>query len=74
MSGDPFIIVEGGVVQNDPALPVLDFDVLAESPTRSDIGVAEEVEGLQDRMRPFADRIPDYWKAVTKWLAEFEAS
>lgn len=27
-SGDPYIICEGGVVQNDPALPVFDLDAL----------------------------------------------
>ena len=30
-SGDPYIICEGGVVQNDPALPVFDLDALDDS-------------------------------------------
>ncbi len=28
LTGDPYVLVEGGLVQNDPALPVLDLDFL----------------------------------------------
>lgn len=47
--GDPYIIVRGGVVENDPALPVLDLDVL-ESEVWDD-QTAEEVQALLARAR-----------------------
>ena len=41
--GDPYVIVRGGLVANDPALPVIDLDVLeADAPSAQDAEYARE--------------------------------
>lgn len=47
--GDPFVLVEGGLVQNDPELPVFDLDILkADFIDADDVQYARE---LADRAR-----------------------
>ncbi|MBN9605006.1 MAG: hypothetical protein J0G30_00130 [Actinomycetales bacterium] len=44
--GDPFVLVEGGLVQNDPELPVFDLDILkADFIDADDIQYARELSG-----------------------------
>lgn len=63
---DAFIIVEGGLVQNDPDLPVLDLDVLDAEFVDDD--TLDEVENLRDRARQAgAFRVAE--RAVA-WLRE----
>lgn len=40
-TNDDFVVVEGGMVQNDPALPVFDLDILG-----SDAGIPAEIDEL----------------------------
>lgn len=40
--GDPFILIEGGLVVNDPALPVFDIDVI----DRDKEDIRELIEGM----------------------------
>lgn len=48
---DPFIVISGGLVQNTPALPVFDLDLLdSDAP---DEGTFEEVGSLRDRVAAF---------------------
>lgn len=43
------VIIEGGLVQNDPEIPVLDLDVLDSWPRDRDKGAAEEVKWLRQQ-------------------------
>jgi len=56
VAGDPYVIVEGGLVQNTPALPVFDFDVL-KTDLRDDLS-AQEVAELKERVINLADELP----------------
>lgn len=45
---DPYVIVEGGLVQNNPSIPVYDFDVLRDDFVDAD--TFESVEALIERL------------------------
>lgn len=61
-AGDDFIIVDGGLVQNDPSLPVFDLDVLS-----SDVDAADEIANLYDRMSEHPNQ-----KGIAPWLRDVE--
>ena len=49
--GDPYVIVRGGLVTNDPALPVIDLDVLdSDAPFPEDAAYAREQASLARRL------------------------
>lgn len=69
IDGDPYIIIEGGLVQNDPALPVFDLDVLADE--FPDANTAQEIQSLRERA--LAEKLRDLQyiaDACERWLAE----
>lgn len=51
--GDDYVLVEGGLVSNDPALPVYDLDVLDSD--CSDEGIADELVWLYERILDHGD-------------------
>ena len=61
---DAFIIVEGGLVQNDPGLPVLDLDVLD-----TEFENQETVEEVEDLLRRATEVGATYVvERATSWL------
>ena len=70
---DGFVVVEGGLVQNDPSVPVFDLDVLD-----SDLPAAEvvgEVIDLHERMaaHPQKDAVDRWIGPVTEFIREHGA-
>lgn len=64
--GDPYVIVEGGLVQNDPLLPVFDLDILKTSfITDDDILYARE---LADRARAYG--LTDLAARIDRFLGD----
>lgn len=64
--GDPYVIVDGGLVQNDPLLPVFDLDVLkAGFITDDDILYARD---LADRARAYG--LTDLAARVDRFLGD----
>ncbi|HRN28948.1 MAG TPA: hypothetical protein PK781_01560 [Terrimesophilobacter sp.] len=64
--GDPYVIVEGGLVQNDPLLPVFDLDILKTSfITDDDILYARD---LADRARDYG--LTDLAARVDRFLSD----
>lgn len=61
-TGDDFVIVEGGIVQNEPALPVFDLDALS-----SDVDASDEIADLYERMSAHPDQ-----KRIASWLKYVE--
>lgn len=55
--GDDFVVVDGGLVQNDPKLPVFDLDALS-----SDTDALDEVIDLYQRMKDFGLGRIGAWK------------
>lgn len=60
--GDSFIIVDGGLVQNEPSLPVFDLDALS-----SDVDASDEIADLYERMSAHPDQ-----KRIAPWLRDVE--
>ncbi len=60
--GDSFIIVDGGLVQNEPSLPVFDLDVLS-----SDVDASDEIADLYERMVAHPDQ-----ERIAPWLKDVE--
>jgi hypothetical protein len=63
-SGDPYILIEGGLVQNAPALPVLDLDVLSDEHITTD--TVNEVRNLMDAAS--ALELPQVVTRCAAWL------
>lgn len=57
---DPFVILEGGLVANDPALPVYDLDALISD--FIDETAFEEVRVLRDRASAHCTRLAGSFK------------
>ncbi len=65
-AGEPYVLVEGGLVQNNPLLPVFDLDVLeTDFITVHDVDYAEE---LADRAR--AHGLRDIATELDRFVAE----
>lgn len=66
-AGDDYIIVRGGLVQNNPSLPVLDLDVLDSDITPSLLAeTAKEVESLASLASDLG--LDDIYEECHEWL------
>jgi len=64
---DPYVVIEGGVVQNDPEIPVFDLDVLDSD--LPGLAVWDEIVDLRDRMKPYP-ALRRYVEACEEWMVE----
>lgn len=69
---DPYVIVEGGVVQNTPSIPVLDFDILSEHSEPDDYTI-QQVRDLWALAKDY-DLPKQYQEDCLRWLEEHDAS
>ena len=70
-ASDGFIVVEGGLVQNSPALPVFDMDVLDSDQSVDD--VFEELFGLYERIHDHGDKRRPVPAGLMAYVPEIEA-
>ncbi len=63
-NGQDYIIVEGGLVQNDPALPVFDLDVLDSDV--NDAGTLSEITNLHERLLEHPSASLEWPSAVSR--------
>lgn len=66
---DPYVIIRGGLVQNDPALPVIDLDVIeSEFPNRKDAWFARvtAIEARRLGLADYADELDQF----AAWVEE----
>lgn len=70
-AGDGFIVVEGGLVQNSPALPVFDMDVLDSDQSVDD--VFEELFDLYERIHDHGDSRRPVDDGLMAYVPEIEA-
>lgn len=72
-AGDAFVLVEGGLVQNYPTLPVFDLDVL--ECIVEDEQTREEVADLAARMRETAPaELRFAIERCERWLARYDGA
>ena len=69
-ASDGFIVVEGGLVQNSPALPVFDMDVLDSDQSVDDI--FEELFGLYERIHDHGDKRRPVPAGLMAYVPEIE--
>ena len=69
-ASDGFIVVEGGLVQNSPALPVFDMDVLDSDQSVDD--VFEELFGLYERIHDHGDKRRPVPAGLMAYVPEIE--
>lgn len=69
-ANDGFIVVEGGLVQNSPALPVFDMDVLDSDQSVDD--VFEELFGLYERIHDHGDKRRPVPAGLMAYVPEIE--
>ena len=69
-ASDDFIVVEGGLVQNSPALPVFDMDVLDSDQSVDD--VFEELFGLYERIHDHGDKRRPVPAGLMAYVPEIE--
>lgn len=72
-ASDGFIVVEGGLVQNSPALPVFDLDVLDSDQSVDDVfeelfGLYERIHNHGDSRRPVDDGLMAYVPEIEEKL------
>ena len=74
---DPYSVVRGGLVVNDPGLPVFDLDVLDSYPVTE--GQREEVQDLHQRItdllltRPHDRQLVHMAAECVQWLEDHPA-